>query len=156
MKFIVDAMLGKLAKWLRILGYDTIYNPKLSDDDLFFKAHLENRILLTRDLELSQRVRKELGFYIKSQNLRNQLNQVVLSFNLNTQENIFTRCVLCNNSIAEIDREQIKDRLDKFIYETTDKFYFCESCDKIYWPGSHVKLAKSFLAKIKQRDKDEK
>lgn len=156
MKFIVDAMLGSLAKWLRILGYDTVYDPKVNDDDLFFKTHLENRILLTRDSELACRVKKGLSFLLKNENLRDQLKLAISHFELNTNEHIFTRCVLCNNRITEIKKDLIKNRLDHFIFETVDKFYFCEFCDKIYWAGSHVKLAKSFLAEINQREKNEK
>ena len=78
MKFIVDTMLGRLARWLRILGYDTIYNNKYTDDNLFFKAHLEKRILLTRDAELPSRMNPLYCLFIDTQNVKEQLKQFLI------------------------------------------------------------------------------
>ncbi len=155
MKFIVDTMLGRLAKWLRLLGYDTVYDSALNDDQLFFRAHLENRVLLTRDKQLASRVRNELSCLIQSEKLPDQLQQGMSNFEMNTEEYIFSRCVLCNNEISEIDRNTVKRRVPEYIFETVDKFYYCESCKKIYWPGSHISLARAFLKKNKLRKKDE-
>ena len=156
MKFIVDTMLGKLAKWLRILGYDTIYNADYTDDDLFFKAHLEKRILLTRDTELANRMNPTYCFYITTLIVKEQLKQVLIHFNLNTTDAIFTRCTLCNELVQPLSKEEIQHKVPQFVYDTTQVFFYCKKCDKIYWPGSHIKNVKQILADINEAIKKRK
>lgn len=148
MKFIADSMLGKLARWLRILGYDTIYHSHATDEDLFFKAHLEKRILLTRDTELVSRIHPNLSLYITSQQLTEQLKQVIKKFGLDTKKMIFTRCTRCNNEVQPIAKTEIATRVPDFIYQNMDSFVYCEKCNKIYWPGSHLQKVNQILADI--------
>lgn len=148
MKFIVDAMLGKLARWLRILGYDTLYDSQYTDDDLFFKAHLEKRILLTRDTELASRMNPDYCLYIMQQTVKEQLKQVVVEFNLNTKNKIFTRCTICNELVQPISKEEVKDKVPSFVFNSVQRFVFCKRCDKIYWPGSHIKNVEQILEEL--------
>lgn len=148
MKFIADVMLGRLAKWLRILGYDTLYDSHFSDDDLFFKAHQQKRILLTRDSELAKRMNPEYCLFITESSVPEQVKQVVEHCHLNTEDYIFSRCTLCNNLIKSIAKALVKDRVPDFVFDSIDKFYYCERCDKIYWAGSHIKLVRQALSKI--------
>jgi len=150
MRFIVDTMLGKLAKWLRILGYDTLYNPCYSDNDLFFTAHLEKRILLTRDTELASRMNPNLCLYIDDMITVNQLKQVILQYQLNTTDKIFSRCILCNELVQPISKQQVKGRVPSLVFEHVEKFVYCKTCEKIYWPGSHLKKVHQLLAELNE------
>ncbi len=152
MKFIVDAMLGTLAKWLRIMGFDTLYDKNFSDDDLFFKAFLEERILLTRDRELSERVGEKQSLYITETKLKNQLRQVIGRFDLDAEKKLLSRCVLCNEPIIFIEKEKAKNRVPEYVFRTTKEFYYCQNCDKIYWSGSHVEQIQTFLSEIKEKN----
>lgn len=148
MKFIVDVMLGKLARWLRILGYDTLYDSNFTDDDLFFKAHQEKRILLTRDGDLARRMNPDFCFFIAENSVRDQVKNIVNQFSLNTDDYIFTRCTLCNHLIREIPKKQASGQVPDFVYQSIEKFYYCDKCEKIYWSGSHIKLARELLAQL--------
>ena len=148
MKFIADVMLGRLAKWLRILGYDTLYDSNFTDDELFFKAHQEKRILLTRDSDLAKRMNPKYCFFIDEQAVREQVKQVIAQFDLNTEQYLFTRCTLCNEPIHLIAKELVESRVPQFVYNSVDEFYYCEHCDKIYWAGSHIKQVRDLLSKL--------
>jgi uncharacterized protein with PIN domain len=148
MKFIADVMLGRLAKWLRILGYDTIYDSKFTDDELFFKAHQEKRVLLTRDSDLAQRMNPKYCFFMAEQAVREQVKQVIAQYHLNTEQYLFTRCTLCNEAIYPIAKELVGGRVPQFVYNSIDEFYYCEKCDKIYWAGSHIKQVRDLLSKL--------
>jgi uncharacterized protein with PIN domain len=148
MKFIADVMLGRLAKWLRILGYDTIYDSNYTDDELFFKAHQEKRILLTRDSDLAKRMNPKYCFFINGQAVREQVKQVIAQYDLNTEQYLFTRCTLCNRPIQSIAKELVEGRVPQFVYNSVDEFYYCEHCDKIYWAGSHIKQVRDLLSKL--------
>ncbi len=148
MKFIADVMLGRLAKWLRILGYDTIYDSKFSDDDLFFRAHQEKRILLTRDSELAQRMNPKYCLFISEPSVRDQVKQVVERYRLNTKDYVFTRCTLCNDLVRPIAKKSVESQVPDFVYNSINEFYYCESCDKIYWAGSHIKQVRQLLSNL--------
>jgi len=150
MKFIVDVMLGKLAKWLRILGYDTVYDNQFSDEDLFFKAHQEKRILLTRDKELSQRMNPQYTFFVTELLVQEQVKHVAAKFNLNTKDFIFTRCILCNSPISTISKQEVFSKVPEYVFRTTGQFYYCPSCDKIYWPGTHIKQVREILKSLSE------
>jgi len=150
MKFIVDVMLGKLAKWLRILGYDTIYNSQYTDNELFFKAHLEKRILLTRDKELANRMNPDFRLYITSLMVREQLKQVIIEYKLDTKNATFTRCTLCNELIQPISKNSVENKIPRFVYDSVQIFFYCDKCDKIYWPGSHIKNVNQILAELNE------
>jgi len=148
MKFIVDVMLGKLAKWLRILGYDTEYDSQFTDEELFFRAHQERRILLTRDRQLSQRMNPDCTLLITGLFPPQQVKQVVEYFNLDTQSAIFSRCTLCNSLVTTIPKQSVQGKVPDYVFQTTDQFYFCPTCVKIYWPGSHIKQVREALKSL--------
>lgn len=135
MKFIVDGMLGRLAKWLRILGYDTAYSPYLDDDQLVRLARAEGRLLLTRDRGLARR-RGLQCLLIESDHLEEQLGQVLAEPAL-AGEHPFSRCPVCNTPLQKVDKTELEGRVPPHIFRTHKDFSLCPNCDKIYWPGTH-------------------
>jgi len=136
-RFIADMMLGRLARWLRLYGYDTLYGIE-DDDEILRVARAENRVLLTRDSGLAERARK-LGIgaiLLNSNSLEGQIEEL-RHFGLEFRE-LFpasARCPKCNGQISPVKKEEVKDRVPESVYERYDEFYVCENCGQIYWPG---------------------
>ncbi len=143
MKFIADSMLGSLAKWLRILGYDTLYFPNLDDDELAYRAIAEDRVLLTRDQELARR-RGVRALLIESASLEEQILQVFRELKLETR-NCFSRCPVCNEPLTPVDKESIRDRVPPYVFQTHEQFSLCPGCQRVYWRGSHWQKMKEML-----------
>lgn len=141
MKFICDDNLGKLAKWLRTLGYDTLFFDPIEDGELVKIALKDDRVVLSRDRELSRFKLKpgERILHIESERPLEQLKQVVKLFKLKTpKEQIFSRCLICNQVLERVDKEKIKDRLYPYVSQTQDNYMHCPQCDRIFWPATHV------------------
>jgi len=156
MKFIADSMLGRLARWLRLLGYDTIYYPQIEDRVLLRIAREDNRILLTRDSRLVK-VRGLRNFLLlKDNNTFEQLKNVMKAFNLNPYDkfneekksSILSRCTLCNGILENIPKEQARDYVPQYVYTTSDSFKHCSKCNKFYWKGTHPERFRKKLKEI--------
>ncbi|WP_457753273.1 DUF5615 family PIN-like protein [Thermococcus sp.] len=133
MKLIADMMLGRLARWLRLYGYDTVYGIK-DDDEIIEIAKKEGRIILTRDEELAKRAKNVI--LIKSNKFEEQIKQLMrLGFTFNELFPENARCPKCNGLIKEISKEKIKDKVPPGVYEKYNEFYICTECGQIYWPG---------------------
>ena len=149
MKFLCDRMLGTLAKWLRIFGFDTLFaDSNIEDGKLLKLAKDEERILITRDKNLIIDARRENIKVIKiiSTDINDQLRQVLK--NTKIDENFFlSRCLLCNNLVEKISKKNVKKIVPDRVYENNKKFWYCKFCDKIYWKGSHFE---NMIQKIKQ------
>ncbi len=130
-------MLGKLAKWLRILGYDTAYYPKISDPELIRLAQQEARTLLTRDIRLTQRRSVTDYLVIESSAYQQQLRQVVTHYRLDPFTRLFTRCLQCNDALQAIQKEEIRAFIPLYVWQTQEHFQICPSCHQIYWAGTH-------------------
>lgn len=137
LQFIADAMLGKLARWLRILGYDVLYEPFISDDDLIARALREHRIIVTMDRQLTERKSAKNSLLIRSPYYKEQLRQVISHFNMDYTSGIFTRCLVCNVPLDPIEKEKIQERVPPYVYSTQDEFDICRQCSRVYWPGTH-------------------
>jgi uncharacterized protein with PIN domain len=135
MRFIADAMLGTLAKWLRILGYDTQYDTSLDDHQLVRLARAEGRLLLTRDQELARRPGVQV-LLIVSEHLDAQIAQVLADLDLEPNRS-FSRCPVCNELLLEIDREAARSRVPLYVAETQEAFRSCPACQRVYWRGTH-------------------
>lgn len=141
MKFLCDQMLGTLAKWLRIYGLDTLYaTDDLDDNKLIEIAKKENRILITRDIQLIYKSRREniKSIKVTEKNIDEQLNQVLKKVKID-KEFFLSRCLLCNSLVSEINKNDIKNKVPNRIFKNNENFRYCKKCDKIYWQGSHFK-----------------
>jgi uncharacterized protein with PIN domain len=147
-RFIADSMLGKLAKWLRIAGVDVEYDKNIDDDTLIRRALLEDRVILTRDRLISKRKNVKECFLIWSDSLTEQLLEFTRIFGLETLDSAFTRCIRCNTVLQEVDKNFIKDKLPIYVWNTHDEFTRCNSCQRIYWAGTHRENAEIFLRKV--------
>ncbi|UCD54672.1 MAG: Mut7-C RNAse domain-containing protein [Candidatus Omnitrophota bacterium] len=145
MKFILTKELGRLARWLRILGYDAIYYDKDDRSRLVMTALRDKRVILTR----SSRMSKFTGIRmlcITEDDVEKQLAQVVKELDLNIEEDkTFLRCVDCNESLAVIKKNEVKDKVPPYVFETQKEFKTCPVCNKIFWKGTHWQLVKEFL-----------
>lgn len=138
MKFIADAMLGKLAKWLRILGCDVLYFPGIYDEELIEIAVKEKRIILTRDTLLIKRKKaRSISFFVEDNDYKKQLQQVIRAFSLDKEKYVLTRCIVCNHTLSYRDKKDVKDKVPSYVYQTQHSFGFCPYCCKIYWPATH-------------------
>ena len=136
-RFLVDANVGKLAKLLRMAGFDTAYHDTLHDKELAEKASTQQRILLTRDRALLKRKNILYGRLIRSRNPADQLIEVMSLFGIREKANPFSRCLECNSLLESIDKPAILHRLEPLTKKYFESFNRCPSCDKIYWAGSH-------------------
>lgn len=134
MKFIVDTMLGTLARRLRILGFDTIYQAGLDDDEILRLANAENRVIISRDRELCGR--KSDSILLKTTDLDEQVMGVLESYSIEP-EKILSRCLNCNTVLVKTAPEQARGHVPDEMIHRYDTFWHCETCDKFYWPGSH-------------------
>ena len=150
MKFICDDNLGKLAKFLRILGYDTLFCSKIDDHKLIRKSLEEKRVILTRDTKLSRFKTAQNQLLVKNNESIQQLKQVIEHFKLKPKKkDLFSRCLLCNNILEEIKKEEVKDNIPPYVFKTQKDFVICKSCHKIFWKGTHTERLKEKLKENK-------
>jgi len=137
-RFGADRHLGRLARLLRLLGYDTLYSPSVSVGRLKEWAAREGRIILTRG-RLGKRFAGVPGvFGVRSEVAAEQLREVVGHFALDTSSGLWTRCTLCNGVIEKVERVSVASELDPKIFNLYEEFFRCASCRHVYWRGSHV------------------
>ena len=147
LRFAADKMLGRLAKWLRIIGQDVIYGHHLSGQGLVRAATSERRVMLTRDRRVWSRNRDQCIF-IRDDHFRGQLKQVVEACGLDPFEGLLTRCVECNEALQPIAREQVKDTVPPYVFETQEVFSRCPGCRRLFWPATHQKLMMEELERL--------
>jgi uncharacterized protein len=135
-KFIADVMVGKLARWLRVLGFDVAYSNKYSDDEILQTAETEDRVILTRDTGLTKRRTKAQCLLVSSGNYKEQVRQVIDEFGLKDFD-VFSRCLECNAPLQAVDKEEVFERIPPFVYLTQKRFAICPLCKRVYWHGTH-------------------
>ncbi|HER62720.1 MAG TPA: hypothetical protein ENO11_01935 [Desulfobacteraceae bacterium] len=144
--FIVDVNVGRLARYLRAAGFDTLYDHRWGDKDLAELVLREKRILLTRDMSLLMRRQVMFGRYIRATRPVDQLREVIDLFGLAGQQAPFTRCLECNTMLQPVAKADILHRLEPLTRKYYTSFSRCEKCDRIYWPGSHTEKMRRLLA----------
>jgi len=145
-KLLTDGMLGRLTRWLRVLGYDTIYAPDVNDAELLRRARAQDRVLLTADRALAAR-RGARTLLIEAQNLAGQLRQARAALGP-PPGNEFSRCVACNGELVEADKSTLADCVPPYVLATQQEFYRCPDCGRIYWPGTHVERMRDMLSDL--------
>ena len=148
-RFIVDDMLGKLAKWLRIAGFDTLYFRKIENQRLIDLALKENRILLTRDTDIAADKKARSCILIIADNYLEQLRQVfnVLKLSLD-REKVFSRCLIGNKKLEATPREYVREKVPEFVFQTRKIFSSCPECKRIYWQATHAAHVEKTLEKL--------
>lgn len=129
-------MLGKLAKWLRILGQDTIYGQHLTGSGLIRAARADQRLILTRDRRLKQKQPPPL-ILIASDDYREQLRQVIDACQLEVGHALFTRCLECNGVLQDREKETVKNIVPPYVFATQEQFSWCPVCQRVYWRATH-------------------
>jgi hypothetical protein len=143
--FCADAMLGRLARWLRVLGYDTWYEPDVEDAALVERALGGDRWLLTRDRGLPERFRIERVLVLEPDSPLEQLRLVAGRFGLRVGDRLFARCTRCNEPVEEVAAEAVADRLPPRVPRPGQRFTRCPSCGRVYWEGSHTRRMRATL-----------
>ena len=147
--FVLDVHLGKLATYLRMLGFDTLYRNDYEDPTLADISAQQNRILLSRDRKLLMRKQVLYGYIIRSDKPRQQVVEVLTRFKLFDYKPQFARCMSCNGTIQSIDKQQVESQLLPLTRKHFDSFYQCTDCKKIYWEGSHFSNMQAAINHIK-------
>lgn len=149
-RFVLDVHLGRLATYLRMLGFDTLYRNDYADEELARISSSEGRILLTRDRGLLKRSVVTHGYCLRTTNPRQQLIEVLRRFDLFDSIKPFQRCLHCNGLLQPVDKAAIIDRLLPQTRQHYDEFRRCQACDRIYWPGSHYRRMQQFIEGVLQ------
>jgi uncharacterized protein with PIN domain len=153
MKFVADCMLGRLAKWLKILGFDVLYFPKAEDKDLLAIARREGRVLLTRDTGLIEKTKKHKNrLFISSDDWREQIVQVLDEFGLWDEVRPNSRCLECNRALKPLARVGAKNLVTPYVLEHAEAFALCPGCGRVFWQGTHFgDMEKRIEAILKRR-----
>jgi len=138
MNFIADAMLGSLAKRLRLLGFDVLYDHTLADNEILRLALEQGRVILTRDTGLAARPLARNHVLIKSDHVDDQVQQVIDAFSL-PGPGPLTRCSVCNSKLSSLERIDAQDRVPEHVWRTVARFFECKGCERVYWEGTHLK-----------------
>ncbi len=148
MKFIPTKELGRLAKWLRILGFDTLYFNQDNLSSLIIQALRDGRIILTRNQRLVRPSAVKIVL-VKAETIREQIAEILKALNIQAEpEMMFSRCILCNEELVGVEKETIKDKVPEYVFKTQEDFITCPKCKRIYWQGTHWGNVVDTLKKI--------
>ncbi len=147
-------MLGKLAKWLRILGFDAAYWSKAEDSELLDCARRDNRVLLTKDHHLLETAKGVPNLFIDSDDWRQQLDQVLQEFQLRPEIRPYSRCLTCNCELKHLPKDKARNLVAPFVLERSDAFAICPQCGRVFWPGTHFEDMDITISRILGTDKE--
>jgi uncharacterized protein with PIN domain len=148
MRFILTKELGRLVKWLRILGFDTEYFRQDNSSSLIIQALRDNRTIITRNHRLPQ-ARGIQIILIKEERIKEQIQELLRELKIKPDSGLmFSRCILCNVELVDIRKEKIKDKVPEYVYKTQGNFITCPKCQRIYWQGTHWGNVKKTLEEI--------
>lgn len=143
-RFVADAMLGRLARWLRLLGLDCACDSTITDEALVRLALAENRTILTRDRRLPKEWWIEDIYLVQSEILREQLVDVIQRFGLGSSIVILSRCSACNRTLNPISSAEVSGRVPPRVFSLQETFFECPGCQRVYWEGSHAARIRAF------------
>jgi uncharacterized protein with PIN domain len=147
-RFAADRMLGKLAKWLRVLGYDVAYLRQAADQEILRQLQ-DGRTFLTRNRRARLWQQQGKVFVVNANDPKEQLREVVRGLGLaKMAEALFSRCLSCNKLLEKVSREEVREQVPEYIWQAQNSFYRCEDCSKVYWSGSHSERMRKRLNKI--------
>ncbi len=153
LRFIVDANVGRLATWLRVMGYDASFVHGIGDNDLIRMALREQRVIVTRDRHIPRRRLVTQGHLrvalVTSDNLWDQLRQIVAQLGLVSQGS-FTRCVECNAPLHDLSRDAVRERVPPYVFQTQQEFQECPVCRRVYWRGTHWANMRRELGRVRE------
>ncbi|WP_455235076.1 Mut7-C RNAse domain-containing protein [Thiogranum longum] len=147
-RFVVDANLGRLARYLRLLGLDCLYRNDFTDDDVAQLSHQKHRIVLTRDRRLLHRKIITHGLFVRAVQPRDQVREILARLDLYRALKPFTRCSRCNATLENVEKAHIQHRLEPKTRLFYHEFLRCTDCGKIYWQGSHLSRAQRLVATL--------
>ncbi|WP_076666917.1 Mut7-C RNAse domain-containing protein [Pontibacter indicus] len=147
-RFVLDVHLGTLARSLRMLGFDTVYDQHLHDPELTQIASKEQRILLTRDVNLLKHKAIPAGYWLRSQHTAEQLREVFTRYKLADYIRPFTRCMVCNGQIVPVEKQEVVEQLPPNTQLYFNEFYQCRQCKRVYWKGSHYERMQETVCRI--------
>ena len=153
-RFVLDVHLGKLARYLRLVGFDALYRTDYDDATIIRLSRDEQRIILTRDRGMLKHTAVTHGYWVRSTIPRQQLAEIVRVFDLGRSARPFTRCTLCNGELRRVAKDAVADRLPPRVRLYLDEFAQCQECAQVYWPGSHYQRLRQMvdeLAVMEQR-----
>lgn len=156
LRFVTDGMLGKLTRWLRMLGHDVEYADSMDDKQLILKAKEENRILLTRDVELFKRAiaRGVEAFLVESPNQTANLSDLSKRFGFKLEIDVtISRCPKCNSKLKSVAKASVMDRLFETTASNYNEFWQCQQCGQVYWRGTHWKKIEKTLEQARKDTK---
>jgi uncharacterized protein with PIN domain len=152
-RFVLDTHLGRLAGYLRMMGFDTIYRNDFSDEELAKISSEEKRVLLTKDRGLLKRNLVTHGYFVRGIHPREKLIDVLRRFDLFQQVQPFTRCIRCNGLLEDVPKEEVFDLLPPKVKVAYEDFRRCQSCGQIYWKGTHYERMLLFLKHVLEEGK---
>jgi len=148
MRFAADRMLGKLAKWLRILGYDALYSRTLSNDRFLALAD-EGRILLSRNTRLVGKMAPDGLIFVEANDPKMQLQGLIRLLGLKPDpDKFFSRCTVCNGLLEPVEAEDVVGKVPEHIWTGHNRFSECKTCGRIYWPGSHLARSRREIRRL--------
>ena len=147
-KFILDTHLGRLAAYLRMMGFDTLYKNDYEDDVLAEVSASENRILLTRDIGVLKRGIVVYGYFVRETNPRRRFIEIARRYNLSSYSTAFGRCTRCNGTLNNVQKADILEELSDRTASHYDTFYQCVACHQVYWRGSHYYRMQELIQEV--------
>jgi uncharacterized protein len=147
-KFVVDIHIGKLARYMRLLGFDTEYRYNYSDEEIVDISKSEKRTILTRDRDLLKRNDVTHGYWLRNESFEEQLKEVIKRFDLENEISEFSRCLVCNTALEKIEKEKIRFGVPQKVIDRKTDFSYCPACDKVYWKGRHYERMRELIDEL--------
>lgn len=152
-KFICDVHLGRLCKYLRMLGWDTLYSNQYTPEEMVAISRQENRIILSRNYKLTRDREVTHSYWIRSANPLEQISDLTDKLDLTTGADQLTRCLNCNDKLLAIEKQEILERLQPLTMKYHTEFLWCATCNQIYWKGTHFENMLKFIHQLRQNNR---